>query len=139
MNPRERRSAAMASQGLDEPDDGNSIGSHAFQQQKCRFENSENARLCSKEDFDVKDEDLTNLTQVSSNNRKRSETVDHNLHSRRKLAQSKRGAGNGLFCTNFELEEGVYCVQLPGADWSPDRLIFHNSKIRPRVATSKAV
>ena len=129
------------SQGLDEVDDGNSIGSNAFQPHKPRFENSENARLSTKDGFDkmMQDENSNNFTQMSSNNRKRSETVDHNLQSRKKWGLSKRGAGNSHFSTNFELEEGVYCVQLPGADYSPDRPMFQNSKIRPRFATCKGV
>lgn len=135
---RDRRSDAMVSHDPDEADEGNSIGSHAFQLHKCRFDNSENARLGVNDGFDIMDEDTANFTQTSSNNRKRSETVDHNLHARRKW-QPKRATANGLFSTNIELEEGVYCVQMPGADGSPDRSLFQNSKIRPRVATSKAL
>lgn len=131
----------MVSQGLDEADEGNSVGSQAFQLHKSRFENSENARVCAKDGFDtmMMDENATYFSQSSSNHRKRSETVDHNLHSRRKWGQPKRGAANSHFCANFELEEGVYCVQLPGAECSPDRPMFQNSKIRPRIATCKGV
>ena len=129
--PQKERKSRVLGEGEIE---GVSVGSFVGESRRNRLIDTE-VTVDENENIDLLDENGEIFVKMNSNSRKRSETVDHLIQKTRRASHFKRGFPLCLFTHNYQLEEGVYCVQVKNSTNGLDKSLEDHPKIRPRYGT----